>query len=215
MRDQEAVQKLKVLENKKPIIPQEKGLELIKFSPFLAQEQVLELIELSPFFTQPAVSSFLEQNKDLLTHLRDLILLAHSKVEDLSSEKITAIAFASVLFGGSCWTSLPRAFNRLDSARLEDVLLSLRSLLATKFGERLAKWFCISWRYIEEQTLLLLKYLKQQSLENELSADIATLSRAVQITDVSRCTMTAKAFSQFPTFRLMLSAINASAAQWN
>ena len=64
--------------------------------------------------------------------------MAHTKVEDLSVEEITALAYASVLFGGSVWASLPRAFQRLDSTKLDDVLRSLHSLLVTKFNDNLA-----------------------------------------------------------------------------
>lgn len=89
-------------------------------------------------------------NRVKLPRVRDLIQLAHTKVEELSAEEITAITFASVLFGGLGWASLPRMFCRLDAFKLEDVLSRLRPMLATKFIDPLAEWFCTSWRYLEE-----------------------------------------------------------------
>lgn len=111
---------------------------------------LMELIKLSPFFSQPAMSSHIEMNKSRLLHVRDLVLTTHSKVDELSTEEITAIAFASVLLGGSVWASLPRMFCRLDESKLTEVLFRLKPLLATKFTAPLAEWFCASWRYLEE-----------------------------------------------------------------
>jgi hypothetical protein len=82
-------------------------------------------------------------------------------VKTLEAGESSAIAFASLLFGGSCWASLPKAFNALDPAKLDEVLLILSPLLAAKFNECLAKWFCSSWGCLEDQTLLLLRYLKE------------------------------------------------------
>jgi hypothetical protein len=70
-------------------------------------------------------------------------------VKTLSVEEITAIAFASVLFGSSCWASLPKMFGALEPITLDDVLCSLRLLLASKFNDSLAQWFCVSWKYLE------------------------------------------------------------------
>jgi len=64
--------------------------------------------------------------------------MAKSKLEDLSVEEITAVTFASMLFGGSCWEQLPKAFNSLEPSKLEDVLCSLRPLLVAKFNANLA-----------------------------------------------------------------------------
>jgi hypothetical protein len=46
-------------------------------------------------------------------------LLAQIKAKNLSVEEISSLAFASVLFGGSCWASLPRMFNLLDAQVLD------------------------------------------------------------------------------------------------
>jgi len=82
-------------------------------------------------------------------------------VKTLSEEKISAIVFASVLFGGSCWASLPKLFSSLDPAKLDEVLILLSPHFAAKLNECLAQWFCTSWRYLEDQTLLLLRYMKE------------------------------------------------------
>lgn len=87
--------------------------------------------------------------KTQLPHLGDLLLLAHSMVKTLSVEKISALAFASILFGGSCWASLPKMFNNLEPAKLDETFLLLSPRFATKFNEHLARWFCSSWRYLE------------------------------------------------------------------
>jgi hypothetical protein len=76
--------------------------------------------------------------------------MAHTMVDELSDEQITATAFASVLFGGSVWASLPRMFCRLDESKLTEVLFRLCPILAAKFTLPLAEWFCASWRYLEE-----------------------------------------------------------------
>ena len=164
MRDQEAIQNLRLLERK---------------TTGSIQVQLTELLELVPFFSQPAVSSYIELNKGQLVHVSDLLLLAQKKVDDLSVEEITAIAFASVLFGGSVWASLPKMFHRVEPSKLEDVLCSLCPLLVPRFNDNLVRWFRTSWMYIEEQTLLLLRYLKEQTLEDSLASDIATISRMV------------------------------------
>jgi hypothetical protein len=123
MRDSEAVQKLIVLNAK---------------TGGVATVRLLELIKLVPFLTQPTVSSYIELNKDKLVSIRDLVLLAHTKVDVLSVEVVTAIAFASVLFGGSVWASIPTMFSNLESSKLESVLDSLRPLMVAKFNENLA-----------------------------------------------------------------------------
>ena len=104
----------------------------------IAQTKVLELIKLAPFFTQPTVSWYIEQNKAKLPNIKDLLLLAQVKAKELSPEEISSIAFASVLFGGSVWVSLPKMFNSLDSAKLEDSLSLLCSQLTVRFNENLA-----------------------------------------------------------------------------
>ena len=123
MRDQEAIQKLIVLE--KNIV----GTE---------QERVLELIKLTSMFAQGTVTAYIESNKHNLLNIKDLLILAQSKVDLLSNEEISSIAFASVLFGGSAWKSLPNMFNSLEPAKLEDVLSFLEPLLTGKFNYNLS-----------------------------------------------------------------------------
>jgi hypothetical protein len=65
-------------------------------------------------------------------------LLAQLKAKELSSEEISSIAFASVLFGGSVWVSLPNMFDSLETAKLEDSLSLLHYQLAVRFNENLA-----------------------------------------------------------------------------
>lgn len=48
-------------------------------------------------------------------------------------ENTVSIAFASFLFGGSVWTSLPRMFASLDVDKLDQVLSNFCSLLIGKF----------------------------------------------------------------------------------
>lgn len=92
-------------------------------------------------------------------------------------------------------------FCRLDESKLDDVLSRLRSMLATKFTASLAKWFCTYWRYLEEQTFTLLKYLSEQSISADLSADIATISTMVNIKDVTEYFTLTEGFSQFSAFK--------------
>lgn len=66
MRDQEAIQNLKVLESK---------------TTSLVQSRVLELVELVPFFAQPTVSCYIEKNKDKLINIKDLLLKAQENTE--------------------------------------------------------------------------------------------------------------------------------------
>jgi hypothetical protein len=65
MRDGEAIYKLKILE---------KGTDIV-------QVKVLELIKLLPFFAQPIVSCFIEQNKNNLPNVKELVLLAQDDTE--------------------------------------------------------------------------------------------------------------------------------------
>ena len=60
MRDQEAVQRLRALE-------QEKGTGM---------NEVATLIELAPFLSQPRISSHIELNKSKFSHIKDLLLIA-------------------------------------------------------------------------------------------------------------------------------------------
>ena len=180
MRDQEANQDLMVLERKPTGTPQTK---------------VLELIKLAPFFTQPTLSWYIEQNKAKLPNIKALLLLAQVKAKELSSDQISSIAFASVLFGGSVWASLPKMFGSLEPSKLEDSLSLLCSQLAVRFNSNLASWICIHWKYLEEQTLSLLRYLKEQHLDDALIADIATISTMVQIEDVKEYLTTIEVFS--------------------
>jgi hypothetical protein len=96
------------------------------------------------------VSIFIEKNKASLFNVKELLLKSHRWAGDLSVEEITSIAFASVLFGGSVWASLPKMFNSIDPSKLEDVLLSFHSLLSIKFNDSIATWVCTYWRYLEE-----------------------------------------------------------------
>ncbi len=105
--------------------------------------------------------------------------MAQNDVEELKPETIASIAFASVLFGGSIWVALPKMLNVLEESKLEDTLLLLRSLLAVRFNESIAQWICTSWKYIEEETLSLLRYLREQHLDDPLITNIATVSSMV------------------------------------
>lgn len=142
MRDQQACEKLKLLNSS--------GFGLV---------HVYELIKLAPYFSQPMIVAYLERAKEQLFNVKDLLLLALESIGNLSIEEISSIAFACVLFGGSAWTSLPKLFASLDALKIEAVLVSFESLLTAKFSNNLAKWICCSWRYLEPQTLLLLRYL--------------------------------------------------------
>ena len=178
----------------------------------------MKLTVLVPFFTQKDVRDFIDVNNTKLLRVRDLIQLAHTKVDELSVEQVTAIAFASVLFGGSAWASLPRMFYRLDEFKRDEVLSRIKPLLATKFTTPLAEWFYTSWKYLEEQTLLLLKYLseqEQQYISGDLSALIATISTMVQIKDVTEFFILSEGFSRFSTSEIVLSAIAVQAPKWS
>lgn len=135
------------------------------------------------------------------------MLLAQSMVKTLSTEEISAIAFASVLFGGSCWSSLPRLFNSLDPAKLDEVLMLLSPHFAAMFNECLTRWFCASWRYLEDQTLLLLRYLKEQSLDPVLTSNICTISRMVRMGKVDEYLTVVEVFSKYPAFQIVLASI--------
>lgn len=76
--------------------------------------------------------------------------MAQEDAEELKADTIASLAFASILFGGSVWASLPKMFDSLDPSKLEDVLLLLRSLFSVRFNSNLAKWICTYWKYIEE-----------------------------------------------------------------
>lgn len=82
-------------------------------------------------------------------------------MDELTVEEFSAVVFASVLVGGSCWASLPKTFLTLEPSKLEEVLQNVSPFLATKFNSVLVDWFCNSWRYLEPQTLLLMRYLKE------------------------------------------------------
>ena len=110
----------------------------------------MELIKLAPYLRQTTVSSYIELHKVNLLSIRNLVLHAHGKTSNLSVEGFVAIAFASVLFGGSVWASLPKMFDNIESAKLECVLGFFEPLLYSKFSKNLAKWFRTSWKYIEE-----------------------------------------------------------------
>ena len=133
MRDNEAIQILIALNKKTSMFVRLAGL-----------------IELSPFFLQPSVSSYIELYKCELTSIRDTLLHAQTSVEDLSVEEIAAIAFASVLFGGSAWTSLPKMFSNIEPSKLDLVFHFLCPLLVARFNLNLVKWIVASWRYLEE-----------------------------------------------------------------
>jgi len=64
--------------------------------------------------------------------------MAQDDVEELKAETIASIAFASVLFGGSVWASLPKMFNSVDPSKLVNTLLLLRSQLSVRFNSNLA-----------------------------------------------------------------------------
>jgi hypothetical protein len=85
-------------------------------------------------FAQTTVSSYIEMNKGHLLNIKDLLVSAQDDTMALSSEEISSIAFASVLFGGSAWASLPKMLSSLEPSKLDDTLSSLCSLLVAKFG---------------------------------------------------------------------------------
>ena len=199
MKDMEAIQSIKTLNLKTG----------------LAQVNVLELIELASYFSQPTVGLYIEYNKDNLSSIKEWLLMAQVTVEELKADKITSLAFASVLFGGSVWASLPKMFSSLDPAKLEDVLSLLRSLLQARFNLNLANWICASWKYLEEQTLSLLGFLKDQSqLEDTLIANTATISTMVQIEDVKEYLMIVNVFSEYQAFQIVLESIKSLAPRW-
>lgn len=86
--------------------------------------------------------------------------MAQTIAGELTVKEIASIAFASVLFGGSVWASLPNMFNSLDPSKLEDVLSLWGPLISARFNKHLSKWLRISWKCIEDQTLSLLEFLK-------------------------------------------------------
>ena len=69
-------------------------------------------------FGQATVSSFIELKKVELPNIKGLIGLAQSMTDILSNEEISSIAFVSMVFGGSVWTSLPKMLNSLESTKL-------------------------------------------------------------------------------------------------
>ena len=86
-------------------------------------------------------------------------------------------------------------FNNIEPSRLYDVLSLLGPMISVKFNESLAKWFCISWKYLEEKTLDLMRYIKEQYIDDNLSNGIATLSKMVLIGDVTAYYSVAVAFA--------------------
>jgi len=71
----------------------------------------------------------------------------------------------------------------------------MHALFSPKLGDALSEWICTFWKYLEEQTLLVLRYLTEQALDTTLTMHIATLSRAVTIHNVSDFVVAAKVFS--------------------
>jgi hypothetical protein len=120
MRDQEAILKLKLLEKTK--------------ATDIESERVSELIGLASMFSQALVSSYIDMNKTNHTRVGELLLAAQKEAEYISVEKIVALAYASILFGGPVWISLPKMFNSIDPSKLEEVLSLLCPMIAIKFN---------------------------------------------------------------------------------
>jgi hypothetical protein len=62
-------------------------------------------------------------------------LSAQLRVDYLKVEEISAIAVASIVFGGSCWSLLWKAFHLLEPEKLDEVLCRLTPYLIARFGE--------------------------------------------------------------------------------
>jgi hypothetical protein len=119
MRDDEAILKLKLLESN---------------PPGNVHYRVAALIELTSMFSQATVSIYIEQNKANHPKVKDLLLTVQGLSAELSIGEIASIAYASILFGGSVWISLPKMFNTIDPSKLEQVLSLLSPLIAIKFN---------------------------------------------------------------------------------
>ena len=87
-------------------------------------------------------------------------------------------------------------------------------MIAIKFNQNLADWFCVSWRYLEEQTLGLMRYIEDQRIDEILSTGIMNLSRMVDIQDVVAYYNYVKTFSKYSSFTFVLDALSLS-APWN
>ena len=90
----------------------------------------MEFVELLPMLTQEAVHNYIMQNKHRFLELRDVIVRIQANAQRLSTEGITALAFAAATVGGAPWVGLPDMFRRVDEANRAEVLLHLRCILA-------------------------------------------------------------------------------------
>lgn len=115
-----------------------------------ATVQLARLLELAPYFSQSMVAAFVEKAKERLGHVKHLLLQALETANNLTTEETSSLAFAAVLLGGSAWAYLPRMFASLDAKFHQDVLSRFSALLVVKFGEDLASWVCLFWKYLEE-----------------------------------------------------------------
>ena len=72
-------------------------------------------MKVAPTFSQLTVSAYLDVAKSQLSNIKFLLLKAQDVSDTMSIEEVTAIAFASVIFGGAVWSSLPKMFDSLSA----------------------------------------------------------------------------------------------------
>lgn len=131
---------------------------------------------------------------------------------DLSTEETAAIAYVSVIFGGLVWTGLSKMFDNLSGVMLDNVIILFCALLQNQFSFVIAKWICNNWRFLEEQTLGLLRYLNDSSsASNEkVVNDIVAFSKAVHIDNLASFVLVVGFVIDRPPFRLMLSLVSSA-----
>jgi hypothetical protein len=90
--------------------------------------EMVELLKVVVLCAQPTVSNFLVMQKEVLPNTKKLFQMAQT-LTDLTEEETAAIAYVSVIFGGTVWTGMSKMFDNLSGAVLDNVIVLFGALL--------------------------------------------------------------------------------------
>ncbi len=170
--------------------------------------QAAKLIRLLPDLTQQQVSDYILTNKSKYPILRDIIVSIQEKINSLDVHGLTSLIYVTLNIGGAPLLKLPDIIKGIEQGLRAQILSYLQALLARTHTSKIAAWMCAEWHLIEEQTLGLIRYLRDLKGNAITNYDVLTLSKAVDLVGcVDHFVVVSEVFLDHPNSKWMLQCL--------